>query len=271
VRIRKEDAKIRKESNGDVKNKEGRRWGCRKQWGSENKEGCENKEGKRWGGCENKEGGRRWGWGGGCGKKWWNGDRAKFFCLQQQALRLMETGDQEKIQNARALFQEQLTIFQHFIPMYNIACCEALLGNSKEALASLQKAIAAGYRDADHIEKDEDLKSVRDLDEFKAIVSSLKSASTAAKSPVAPTTSTATTINSPTATTTTAHVEKPVATPVAETKPVEPAPSTENLALLEGMGFTDKQKNVEALTRAKGDMATAVQILIDGQRLYKWY
>jgi cell division septation protein DedD len=189
----------------------------------------------------------------------------------------METGEKDKIQNARALFQEQLTIFQHFIPMYNIACCEALLGNSKEALTCLQKAIAAGYRDVDHIEKDEDLKSLYSLDEFKAIVSSLKSASTAAKSPVAPTTSTATTAtNSSSATTTTVEKKpEPVSTPapVAETKPVEPAPapSTENLALLEGMGFTDKQKNVDALTRAKGDMAAAVQILIDGQRLYKWY
>jgi len=73
-------------------------------------------------------------------KRWCGGGgRGKFFFLQQQALRLMQTGAKEDIQTARELFRTQLSMFEHCIPMYNIACCEALLGNTKESFEFLQK------------------------------------------------------------------------------------------------------------------------------------
>jgi tetratricopeptide (TPR) repeat protein len=53
---------------------------------------------------------------------------------------------------------------------YNLACTLARLGRSDEALATLEKAVALGFRDAKHIEADEDLKSLSEDDRFKEIV-----------------------------------------------------------------------------------------------------
>jgi len=199
------------------------------------------------------------------GWKKWGGKRAKFFFLQQQGIRLMETGTKENITAARDLFRMQLSILEHNIPLYNIACCEALLGNGKDALEHLRKAVAAGYTNADHMEKDEDLKSLHALDEFQAIVLSLRSAKT--------------TTTSNASATTTSDVPAPVipapaiAVPVQPVIPsapaeiqVKPAHEDPSLSLLESMGFSDKPKNLDALARAKGDITTAVQILINDQR-----
>jgi len=88
----------------------------------------------------------------------------------------MQNGTNNDIQTARALFFEQLKIFEHAIPLYNISCCEALLGNSQLALEFLRKSIRAGYSEVDHIKNDEDLKSLRHLDEYKEIIRSLEPA-----------------------------------------------------------------------------------------------
>jgi hypothetical protein len=44
---------------------------------------------------------------------------------------------------------------------YDHACCLALAGRKDDALAKLQYAIAAGFPDLDHVEKDPDLASLR--------------------------------------------------------------------------------------------------------------
>jgi len=172
----------------------------------------------------------------------------------------METGVRENIIAARDLFRMQLNIFEHNIPIYNIACCEALLGNAKEALEQLQKAVAVGYTDADHMEKDEDLKSLRDLAEFKAVMLALRTpqAKTATTSAEAVTTSTEVPV---------VALDIPISAQnfviPAPSAPAEIAPEDPNVALLVGMGFTDRSKNVDALASAKGDIATAVQILLN--------
>jgi len=113
--------------------------------------------------------------GGRCGMGKRFGGRARFFWLQSQGLRLLQAGTPESIKQARVHFEEQLSMFEHPTPIYNIACCEALLGNSKEALVYLKKAVDAGFSDVSHIENDSDLSSLRNLEEYKAIVASLKS------------------------------------------------------------------------------------------------
>lgn len=45
---------------------------------------------------------------------------------------------------------------------YDHACCLALAGRKDEALARLRYALAAGFQDLDHLEKDPDLASLRD-------------------------------------------------------------------------------------------------------------
>jgi len=180
----------------------------------------------------------------------------------------METGAKENITAARDLFRMQLSILEHNIPIYNIACCEALLGNAKEALEQLQKAVAVGYTDADHMEKDEDLKSLRDVAEFKAIVLALRTP----QAKPATTSSGAVTISTevPVVALDIPVSVQPAVIPVPSS-PAEIAPEDPNVELLVGMGFTDRSKNVEALASARGDIATAVQILLNEHRGHRGF
>jgi predicted esterase len=58
---------------------------------------------------------------------------------------------------------------------YNLACAEARSGDAASAIASLRRAVGAGYRDAPHMASDEDLASLHGRDDFRAILEDLKS------------------------------------------------------------------------------------------------
>ncbi|MCK5134110.1 MAG: hypothetical protein KAR40_18430 [Candidatus Sabulitectum sp.] len=49
---------------------------------------------------------------------------------------------------------------------YNLACLEALQGNSEEALIWLEESVASGYADSEWMLQDEDLSSISDDPEF---------------------------------------------------------------------------------------------------------
>ncbi len=53
---------------------------------------------------------------------------------------------------------------------YNLACCLARLGRTDEAIESLLQAVKAGWSQREHAEKDEDLASLRDSVNFKALL-----------------------------------------------------------------------------------------------------
>ncbi len=57
---------------------------------------------------------------------------------------------------------------------YNFACLQAQSGDRKGALASLAAAVDKGFRDADLIEKEPDLESLRGEEDFRRIVAGLK-------------------------------------------------------------------------------------------------
>lgn len=61
---------------------------------------------------------------------------------------------------------------QHANPrfLYLQACCQALMGDVVEALAGLEGALAAGYRDAEEMVGDERLAAVRDEEQFRSLV-----------------------------------------------------------------------------------------------------
>jgi tetratricopeptide (TPR) repeat protein len=59
---------------------------------------------------------------------------------------------------------------------YNLACSYALLGRPDDAFRSVDRAIECGFLDADHMEKDEDLVSLRGDERFKAVVARLRAA-----------------------------------------------------------------------------------------------
>ncbi len=54
--------------------------------------------------------------------------------------------------------------------IYNIACVHCLSGDKANAYIWLEKAVDAGYRDADHLGSDDDFKSIRDEERFQKIV-----------------------------------------------------------------------------------------------------
>lgn len=108
-----------------------------------------------------------------CGRKMEGRGQFYYNRLNRRALQLMDgsVGDLEKAK--RLLSRARSIRPSECIPVYNIACVEALLGNKDAALQVLEESIKLGYEDVNHIEKDEDLKSLRETDKFKEIVSSL--------------------------------------------------------------------------------------------------
>ncbi|RIK68333.1 MAG: hypothetical protein DCC65_03845 [Planctomycetota bacterium] len=54
--------------------------------------------------------------------------------------------------------------------MYNIACLHCLMGKKDKAYEWLEKAVAGGYRDADHLQSDADFRVIWGEDRFRGIV-----------------------------------------------------------------------------------------------------
>ena len=62
------------------------------------------------------------------------------------------------------------------ISWYNLACSLALTEQPALALEALEKSVALGYADADWMEADADLVSLRDRPEFERILIKIRSA-----------------------------------------------------------------------------------------------
>ncbi len=59
------------------------------------------------------------------------------------------------------------------IAHYNLACSLALVKQKARAFAALKKALALGYRDVDHMQKDPDLENLRSDPRWDGLVSAL--------------------------------------------------------------------------------------------------
>lgn len=60
------------------------------------------------------------------------------------------------------------------VALYNEACAYSLKGKKEEAIKSLGESIKAGSTDISQIEKDEDLKAIRKMPEYKKLIDDLK-------------------------------------------------------------------------------------------------
>jgi tetratricopeptide (TPR) repeat protein len=60
------------------------------------------------------------------------------------------------------------------VALYNLACAYALLGNADRAFEYLERAVEAGFTDAEHTEKDEDLTSLRKDPRFARILDRMR-------------------------------------------------------------------------------------------------
>ncbi|MCK6446960.1 MAG: hypothetical protein L6Q99_11255 [Planctomycetes bacterium] len=63
---------------------------------------------------------------------------------------------------------------QNPVVHYNLACSLALVGECEKALDTLEHAVALGYEDADHLERDEDLGNVRTDERFVRLLARLR-------------------------------------------------------------------------------------------------
>ncbi len=57
--------------------------------------------------------------------------------------------------------------------LYNIACCQALVGKSDDAITSLAEAFKNGWSDVTHTRGDEDLVTLRDRQDFKELMAKM--------------------------------------------------------------------------------------------------
>eukprot|EP01126_Amoeba_proteus_P003358 TRINITY_DN11113_c0_g2_i1.p1 TRINITY_DN11113_c0_g2~~TRINITY_DN11113_c0_g2_i1.p1 ORF type:complete len:180 (+),score=16.50 TRINITY_DN11113_c0_g2_i1:1295-1834(+) len=99
-------------------------------------------------------------------------------CFSSQMDNLRKCGSPTEIRKARDTFKEMvdqcISDWHKRFPLYNLACCEALLGNSSQAMRYLQDAVNLGYNDVSYIENSEDFLCWRGLDEFKALITFMK-------------------------------------------------------------------------------------------------
>jgi tetratricopeptide (TPR) repeat protein len=57
---------------------------------------------------------------------------------------------------------------------YNLACSYSLLGSKEDGLDALERAIALGYDDLEHLENDRDLDGIRGEERFVALVEKIR-------------------------------------------------------------------------------------------------
>ena len=80
---------------------------------------------------------------------------------------LMHSGEAGR---AVIAFENQIRLEPGSNAAYNLACAHALNGDPDHALEALDRAIAGGYGDADHMREDHDLASLRGLRRFDELV-----------------------------------------------------------------------------------------------------
>lgn len=81
----------------------------------------------------------------------------------------------ERLQAVVAGLDELLQTHPHAVQLhYNRACGLALLGQPNNAILALQDAVRSGWWDHQHTLRDEDLKSLRDRDDFKSLVADMR-------------------------------------------------------------------------------------------------
>jgi len=98
--------------------------------------------------------------------------------IRREAVALLKTREFANFVKARELLEKWKELctrnWPKRLPLYNIACCEALMGNNVAAMKFFREALDFGFNNVKRIEKDRPLDSLRDLPEFKALVASIE-------------------------------------------------------------------------------------------------
>lgn len=90
--------------------------------------------------------------------------------------------EEKKFEEASEVCRKMIAIIPRAAePHYNLACAYARLGKKDEALSALEKAVELGFEDATHIEKDDDLASLREEAKFTGVIAKAKAKETQAE------------------------------------------------------------------------------------------
>lgn len=99
-------------------------------------------------------------------------DKPSFEQLSRQFRQAYNSGDYKK---ALELSEKQHELKPSAVdPIYNIACMNCLLGEKAKAFEWLEKAVDAGYSNADHMANDSDLRSIWGEGRFRAMVQKVR-------------------------------------------------------------------------------------------------
>lgn len=95
-----------------------------------------------------------------------------FAAMHKRSLEcLKDARDAKLIQQGKQLLLDMLEIIpRDAVTLYNLSCAESLLGNIKEALHWLKQSILEGYKNFEHMMKDQDLENLRKSPEFKQLL-----------------------------------------------------------------------------------------------------
>jgi len=105
-------------------------------------------------------------------------DKPTFEQLSRQFRQAYSNGDYKK---ALELSEKQHELRDSAVdPIYNIACMNCLLGEKAKAFDWLEKAVDAGYNDADHMANDFDLRAIWGEGRFRALVQRVREKNTKA-------------------------------------------------------------------------------------------
>ncbi len=90
---------------------------------------------------------------------------------------VMKAFAEKRYEDAEKTCREQIALVpKDEGPHYNLACALARQGKAEAAVAELKEAVALGFTDADHLEADSDLDSIREAKGYADVVKAAKEA-----------------------------------------------------------------------------------------------
>ncbi len=106
-------------------------------------------------------------------RAWAMDDDDDFIALHEKLYEAYKKGDYKAALETAGKMHELRP--DHIETLYNTACLHCLLGEKDAAYTWLNKAVEAGYKDADFLMGDDDFKTIRNEDKFRAIVKKMRS------------------------------------------------------------------------------------------------
>jgi len=149
----------------------------------------------------------------------------------------------------------------NILGLYNLACAQCLLGDTVTALATLKRAVVAGYSNFKHMSTDPDLEALRTNPDFIQLIK--QQPDSFSKQPE-PEQKPEQEVKQPEPEQKPEQVVKqPVPEPVLQPIPVAEIPFANELKILNEMGFLDDNINLALLSVENGNLNAVIRALLN--------